>query len=133
MLECQLVGPAPPSLPDLVITSLSVQPQSGQPGTVFKVVVIVTNQGDASLSPISKCIYTLPRVLLDNVVYPSFVVNWGSYKELPVGQSITHTLSTTTPLAPGIHTIRAEINRNHEFVEKNYNNNTSTCTFTVTQ
>jgi hypothetical protein len=133
VLECQLVGPAPPSLPDLAITSLSVQPPSGPPGTVFKVVVIVTNQGDATLSPISKCIYTLPYVFLDNVVYPSFVVNWGIYKEMPVGQSITHTLSTTTPLAPGVHTIRAEINRKHELEEKTYNNNTSTCTFTVTQ
>ena len=129
-LSCQLNGPAAPVLPDLAITGLSVQPPSGAPGTVFTVTVVVTNQGDKAVTQ-SQCSYTLPRVKLDNSAY-NFTVNWGVYHELATGQSITHTLSTNTPLAPGSHSAGAEINWDRNLTESNYGNNTGSCGFTVT-
>ena len=72
------------------------------------------------------------RSKLDNSAY-TFAVNWAGYIDLAVGQSVTHTVSTKTPLAPGNHTISAELDPDHELAEKNENNNTGSCMFTVTQ
>jgi|GEM_PF-4154421 len=131
VMECQLVGPQPPAQPDLVITGLSVQPSSGPPGTVFKITIVVANQGDATL-PKNHGPHTIPWVKLDDSAY-TFDVTWAGYIDLAVGQSVTHTISTKTPLAPGTHTISAELDHKHELAEKNENNNTSSCTITVTQ
>jgi hypothetical protein len=130
-LSCQLDGPAAPVHPDLAITGLSVQPPSGAPGTVFTVTVVVTNLGGTTVTQ-PQCVHTLPRVRLDNAIY-NFAYTWGVYHELATGQSITHTLSTNTPLAPGSHSISAEINWSRDLTEGNYSNNSNSCSFTVTQ
>lgn len=131
VLNCHLDGPPPPALPDLVVSNIVIDPSSGPTGTVFRISIIVGNQGDATL-PKGSCGHTLPWVKMDNGAY-NFAVSWGIYKDIAPGQTITHVVSTNTPLAPGTHTISVELDRSHNIIEKHENNNTGSTTFTVTQ
>ncbi|MBK8792742.1 MAG: hypothetical protein IPN59_06205 [Holophaga sp.] len=125
---CELVVAAPQGpLPDLVISSLTVQPPSGPPSTVFEFKITITNVGDA-MAPGSTSL--LCRLLLDGVSFTG-VVGWSGYVDLAPGQSLVHTIRTNTPLAPGVHEFKARVNAGKRLIEKNEANNDASCTVTV--
>lgn len=125
---CDMVVAGPQgALPDLVISSLTVEPTSGAPGTVFSFTITVTNAGDAQAPDTTSQLCSLR---MDGAEFKGAIV-WSGYMVLAPGKSVVHRARTTTPLVPGTHTFTAKVDSGDTLIEKNEANNTASCTLTV--
>jgi len=118
------------SLPDLVITSISLSPSSPQPGQAYTAYVTLKNQGSGSGAA------NWLDVWANQPSSQSCGANgdtWTSVGVLTASQSKTFTFSMAAPASAGNYTFRAFVDSACLTAESNDSNNQSTLAYTVSQ
>lgn len=123
--DCQMTVLPRTKWPDLVITSLAVDPPNPVGTSPFKLIATVLNQGN----DYAILIQGNPVVSADPYGGDGFVSN---YTKLMPGQSMAFSITPKTAGAlPGTRTWSVLIDRSKQVMESNRSNNTKTITFTV--
>ena len=118
------------SLPDFVITSISLSPSSPQLGQAYTAYVTVQNQGSGSGAA------NWLDVWANQPSSQSCGANgdtWANVGVLTAGQSKTFTFGMAAPASSGSYTFRAFVDSACQTTESNDSNNQSTLAYTVSQ
>ncbi|MCM1519153.1 MAG: hypothetical protein NC117_10985, partial [Pseudoflavonifractor sp.] len=106
------------TLPDAVITSLTVDNATPEAGSVVRATITLVNRGAATLPA-----QTAVSVKLSSM---SEAVRLYTRNPLEPGQEVTLTQDFESPMVTGILTLSASVNDDRRVAEQVYNNNTAT-------
>ncbi|MCJ7483346.1 MAG: hypothetical protein MUO31_10310 [Thermodesulfovibrionales bacterium] len=121
ILTIPTTAPSPTPLPDLAITSLTIQPPTGPPSARFTITVVVKNIGSGNMASCRDI-----EVLVHGVN-----VRYQYLNSLAAGESQTLTFTTDYSMPPGTKNVICTVDPGDHCKESNENNNKASKTFIV--
>jgi len=118
----QATPPPQPPLPDLTITSVSVDPPSGPSSTTFTITAVVKNIGEINYRNDGTCVFV-----------ESSMGGTQQLCNLSVGESKTFTFKTGYSMPPGTKTVTCTADTINFCKESDESNNKMSATFIVEQ